>query len=427
MIWLKNVRVFDGTSDRLTAPCDVLVRGRTIARVGDDVGEASADSPPAGGGGETSQEFDGTGHVLMPGLIDAHYHVAFSTVSLAELATADPGYLGMRTAAAARETLLRGFTTVRDVGGPVFGLKRAIDEGRVEGPRIYPSGAMISQTSGHGDFRMLHEISHRACGHVSQFERLGGAVLADGVDEVLRATREQLMFGASQIKVMAGGGVASAYDPLDVTQYTEAELRAAVEAAANWGTYVTVHAYTDRAVQQSIRAGVRCIEHGQLVSEETAAMMAEDETWWCLQPFLAQGGLVEALNPAQRAKFAQVAEGTDRAYALASKHRVKLAWGTDVVFDPAVAAGQGGLLAATRRWQSPAEVLRTATSANAELLAMSGKRNPYPGALGVVRPGALADLILVRGNPLEDLNLLASPDASLSLIMKDGRIHKNAL
>ena len=426
-VWLRNVRVFDGISDRLTEPCHVLVRGNTIARVGDDIGEAHPQAPSAGGSGATAQEFDGTGQVLMPGLIDCHFHLWLATVSLPEIMAADAGYLGIRTAVAAKETLLRGFTTIRDTAGPVFAVKQAIDEGRVEGPRIFPSGALICQTSGHGDFRMRWEVPRGVHGHFSRFEELGMSAIADGVDEVLRATRENLMLGASQIKLAAGGGVASAYDPIDVTEYTEAEMRAAVEAAENEGTYVMVHAYTDRAVQQAIRAGVRSIEHGQLLTEETVKIMAERGTWWSLQPFL-EGSKVEAtLNPLQHAKYEQMVKGTDRAYTLASKHGVKVAWGTDVLFDPAVAAGQGALLAATKRWRSPAQVLRMATSANAELCAMSGPRNPYRGALGVVRPGALADLLLVRGNPLENLDLLASPDTNLSLIMKDGRIHKNTL
>ncbi|QUQ64440.1 metal-dependent hydrolase family protein [Kutzneria sp. CA-103260] len=419
--WLRNVRVFDGVSDQLSEPCHVLVRGNAIALVGDDGEQDGAAAP----GERNVLEIDGAGNVLMPGLIDAHYHTAFASVSLQELMTGDLGYLGIRSAEAATETLLRGFTTVRDAGGPVFGVKRAIDEGRVVGPRIFPSGAMISQTSGHGDFRQPYEVPRGVCGHFAHIEIAGGSAIADGVSEVLRATREQLMHGASQIKVMAGGGVASSYDPLDVTEYTEVEMRAAVEAAENWGTYVTVHAYTDRAVQQAIRAGVRCIEHGQLVTEETVSIMAEHGTWWSLQAFGASEQQIAKFDPAQRARFRQVAEGTDRAYALAAKHGVKVAWGTDLLFDPAAAAGQGSMLVATRRWQTPFEVLRTATSGNAELLAMSGQRNPYPGALGVIRPGALADLLLVRGNPLTDLDLLASPDTSLSLIMRDGRIHKN--
>ena len=153
--------------------------------------------------------------------------------------------------------MLRGFTSVRDVGGPSFGVKRAIDEGVIAGPRIYPSGALISQTSGHGDFRQLFELPRTPTTSLSRGERLGVGAIADGVDEVLRATREQLMKGASQIKVMAGGGIASGYDPIDVTQYSQAEIEAAVGAAADWGTYVAVHAYTPRAIQRSIAAGVR--------------------------------------------------------------------------------------------------------------------------------------------------------------------------
>lgn len=417
---VAGARVFDGTTDTLSEPCHVLVRGNTIACIGDEAAVTAVVAP-----GEVVQEIDGTGHVLMPGLIDAHYHCAFAGVTLTELLTADPGYLGIRAAETAKETLLRGFTTVRDTGGPVFGLKRAIDEGLVAGPRIYPSGAMISQTSGHGDFRQLHELPRGVCGHVSYIEVAGGTAIADGVPEVLRATREQLMRGASQIKVLAGGGVSSSYDPLDVTEYTEAEMRAAVEAAENWGTYVCVHAYTDRAVQQAIRAGVRCVEHGQLLTENTVEIMAEHGTWWSLQPFGASKEQIEKFDPGQREKFLQVSEGTDRAYALAAAHGVKVAWGTDLLFAPEAAARQGSLLAAAGRWQAPAEVLRTATSGNAELLALSGERNPYPGTFGVIRPGALADLLLVRGNPLADLELLADPAASLSLIMKDGQIHKN--
>jgi imidazolonepropionase-like amidohydrolase len=206
---------------------------------------------------------DGGGRVLMPGLIDAHTHLWFETLSLHVVAAADSSYIDLLSGIAAQALLKQGFTTVRDAGGPVFGLKRAIDEELIAGPRIFPSGALVSQTSGHGDYRSRYEVPRAACGHLSHQELVGAGAIADGVGEVLRAVREQLMLGASQIKMMAGGGVVSAYDPIDVTEYTETELRAAVEAAENWGTYVLVHAYTPRAVQQAIRAGVRCIEHGQ--------------------------------------------------------------------------------------------------------------------------------------------------------------------
>ena len=253
----------------------------------------------------------------------------------------------------------------------------------------------------------------------------GAATLADGVGEVLRAVREQLMLGASQIKLMAGGGVSSPHDPIDVTQYTEAEMRAAVEAAENWGTYVMVHAYTPRAILQAIRAGVRCIEHGHLVDDRTAQRMAETGTWWSMQTFLDDEDAAPLQDPASRAKFHEVAAGTERAYALARKHGVKLAWGTDVLFDASLAARQGKILAKMARWFSPAEVLIAATSRNATLLAMSGNRCPYDGELGVVDRGALADLLLVDGDPLRELHVLADPERSLVLIMKEGRIHKD--
>ena len=263
---------------------------------------------------------------------------------------------------------------MRDAGGPSFGLKRAIDEGLVEGPRIFPSGAFISQTSGHGDFRSHYELPRGVCGHHPYSEIVGAAMIADGVDEVLRAVREQLMLGASQIKMMAGGGVASLHDPIDVTQYTEAELRAGVEAAENWGTYVLVHAYTPRAVQQALRAGVRCIDHGQLLDDETVAMIAEHDAWWSMQPFLDD----EDSGPHSRSRRVarrslQVYAGTDNAYGLAKKHGVKLAWGTDTLFDPKLADRQGAQLAKMTRWFTPAEMLRMATSDNAALLRDGGR------------------------------------------------------
>lgn len=408
----EDVRVFDGVGTTLSEPTSVLVRGDLIAAIHRSANDAGATT------------IHGGGMTLMPGLIDAHWHAVFVSPSVHVAMSADPGYLFAVAVRDAASTLLRGFTTVRDAGGPTFGLKRAIDEGICEGPRIYPSGAFISQTSGHGDFRMRHEVPRDCCAGLSHGERMGAAALADGVSEVLRAAREQLMLGASQIKVMAGGGVASPYDPIDVTQYTEAEMRAAVEAAENWGTYVMVHAYTPRAIQQAIRAGVRSIEHGQLADEATAAMMAEHGTWWSLQPFLDD----EDANPVPataRAKQLLVTGGTDRAYELAKKHGVGLAWGTDTLFDARLADRQGAQLAKMTRWFTPAEVLRMATSDNARLLAMSGERNPYPGRLGVVEVGALADLLLVDGDPLSNLWLIAEPE-NLRVIMKNGRVVKDA-
>ncbi|NUR70107.1 MAG: amidohydrolase family protein [Hamadaea sp.] len=403
-----NVRVFDGRAAELTAPTRVAVEDSLISAVDAD--------------DRSGTVIDGGGRVLMPGLIDAHWHAMMASLPMAQLATADLGYITLAAGREAERTLLRGFTTVRDAGGPSFGLKRAIDEGLIRGPRIFPSGAFISQTSGHGDFRTAHDLPKQG---LTFIETSGVSAIADGVDEVLRAAREQLMLGASQLKLMAGGGVASPHDPLDVTQYTEGELRAAVEAAENWGTYVMVHAYTPRSVQQAIRAGVRCIEHGHLLDDETAAQMATQEVWWCLQPFLDDEEAIPMTDPVNRAKQLTMVEGTDRAYELARKHGVRVAWGTDTLFDPQLATRQGAQLAKMTRWFTQVEVLRMATSGNAELLAMSGERNPYPRPLGVIEPGAYADLLLVDGDPLTDLTVLADP-ANLVVIMKNGEIVRDA-
>ena len=239
--------------------------------------------------------------------------------------------------------------------------------------------------------------------------------------------REQLQLGASQIKLMAGGGVSSSFDPLDVTQYSVAELRAAVEAAENWGTYVTVHAYTPRAVRQAIEAGVKCIDHGQLLDDATAKLMAEKGIWWSLQPFVDDGPSAFAEGSPNRKKQLEMFAGTDTAYTLAKKYGLRTAWGTDILFDPTAAATQGAHLSKMVRWYTPAQVLRMATSENAALLASSGLRSPYAGTLGVVKEGALADLLLVDGDPIANISLVADPIKSFVVIMKDGRLFKNTL
>jgi imidazolonepropionase-like amidohydrolase len=412
----RDVRVFDGKSAVLSSPTAVLVRGNTIAAIG-------AGATPAN---PAVTIIDGDGRTLMPGLIDAHTHVMFATLSQAAVLTSDVGFVNVAATKAANDMLLRGFTSIRDLGGPVFGLKRGIDAGLVPGPRIWPSGAFISQTGGHGDFRLPNELPARP-GEFTFSERVGAAAIADDADTVRRRTREQLALGASQIKLMAGGGVASNYDPLDVTQYTVPELRAAVEAAENWGTYVTVHAYTPRAVRQAIEAGVRCIDHGQLLDDATARLMAERGVWWSLQPFLDDRPSPFPEGSANRKKQLEMYNGTDAAYALARKYKLKTAWGSDTLFDAAVAATQGEQLAKMVRWYTPAEVLKMATAGNAELLALSGQRSPYAGKLGVVEAGALADLVLVDGDPLADIRLIADPAKNFVVIVKDGTVYKNSL
>jgi imidazolonepropionase-like amidohydrolase len=412
----KNVRVFDGTSSTLSGPTDVLIEGNVIKTIGNSIESGMA------------TVIDGTGKTLMPGLIDAHTHLIMGTISQGELFTADQNYIMLRAGAASEEYLMRGFTSARDMGGPTFGLKQAIDQGYTAGPRIWPSGATISQTSGHGDFRSTHDLPRVDGAPLHFTETYGYTSIADGSDEVLRRVRENLMRGASQIKLMAGGGVASNFDPLDVTQFTEAEMRAAVEAASAWGTYVTVHAYTPAAIQQAIRAGVKCIEHGQLVDEATAKLMAENGIWWSMQPFLDdQHAIPFAEGSQNRVKQLEMTNGTSKAYELAKKHGVKLAWGTDTLFDPTLATKQGEQLTKMVKWFSPAEVLKMATHDNAELLSLSGSRSPYSGKLGVVEEGALADLLLVDGDVLENIDLLNDPEKNLLVIMKDGKIFKHVM
>lgn len=411
----QNVRIFDGKGASLSAPSYVLVRGNIIERI--------STTPITADPGVTV--IAGHGRTLMPGLIDAHWHAMLIRPNPAQAIAGDVGYNNIAAAVEATDTLMRGFTTVRDVGGPVFGLKNAIDSGLVAGPRIYPSGAMITTTSGHGDFRQLSELPRTVGGPLSRMEQIGGSMVADSPDEVRLRVREQLMQGASQIKLTAGGGVSSPFSPIDASTFTEPELRAAVEAAENWGTYVTVHAFTSAAIQRAIAAGVKCIEHGFLMDEATAKLIAAKGIWLSLQP------LPEALREGfpegsvQRAKADEVWPGIARTYELAKKYKIKTAWGTDVLFSQELAQQQGAILASLVRWYSPASALAMATSTNAELLALSGKRSPYAGKLGVVEQGALADLLLIDGNPLENIDLIAAPAKNFKVIMKDGRVYKN--
>ncbi|HEY2465887.1 MAG TPA: amidohydrolase family protein, partial [Steroidobacteraceae bacterium] len=275
-VLFQNVRIFDGKSDALSAASSVLVRDNKIEKI-------SSASIPANG----AELIDGGGRVLMPGLIDAHWHAMLARSNPIEAITGDVGYLNLVAAAEATATLMRGFTTIRDLGGPAFSLKRAIDEGLAVGPRIYPSGAMITATGGHADFRPLSELPRRG-GELSRGEEIGGSAISDNPDEVRLRTREQLAQGASQIKLVGGGGVASPLSPLDMVTFTEPELRAAVEIADNWGTYVTVHAYTPASIRLAIAAGAKCIEHGHLMDEATAKLMADKGVWLSTQPFVEE-------------------------------------------------------------------------------------------------------------------------------------------
>lgn len=414
-ILFQNVRIFNGT-DKLSAPTNVLVVGKQISKI-----SSGAIAPPEGA---RLMTIDCGGRTLLPGLIDAHVHMMFSSLPQVAIMISDIGFVNLAAGNAATGMLMRGYTSVRDLGGPSFGLKKAIDTDLVAGPRIWPSGAMISQSGGHGDFRLPIELP-AAPDSFTYSERVGATEIADDASTVRRRVREQLALGATQIKLMAGGGVASSFDPIDVTQYTVEELRAAVEAAENWGTYVTVHAYTPRAVRQAIEAGVKCIDHGQLLDDATAKLMAEKGIWWSLQPFTDDKPSPYPEGSPNRIKQLTMFAGTDTAYNLAKKYKIKTAWGTDILFEPNNLAGQSMQLTKMDRWYTPAEVLKMATAGNAELLALSGLRNPYPGKLGVVEEGALADLLLVDGDPVANIKLLEDAEKNFLVIMKDGRLYKN--
>ena len=411
----SNVRVFDGTADTLSAPTTVVVRGNVIAAIGHDAAPAAPEATV----------IDGTGQTLMTGLIDNHVHMMFNSLSPAEMAAPDMSLEKVMalSAAQSRAMLLRGFTAVRDVGGPSFELKRLIDSGKVIGPRIWPSGPMISQTSGHADLRHPSEPSRRFSGRMSKAEEIWASVVADGRDEVLTAVRENLRLGASQIKIAAGGGTSSEYDPLDVTQYTLDEMKAAVDAASDWNTYVTVHAYHPKSVRRAIEAGVKVIEHGNLLDEDTLRLMAEKGIWLSGQMLVDS---TEAMDPKRREKRKPVIEGQKIVWPMAKRLGVKLAWGTDFLFEPELNAQQNAYILRLKPYFTPAELLKLVTSGNAVLLALSGPRTPYEGRLGVVEQGALADLILVRGDPLADIDLIGDPARNFTVIMNDGVIVKSA-
>ncbi|WP_400263078.1 amidohydrolase family protein [Sphingobacterium sp. SG20118] len=414
-VLINNVQIFNGKDENTTVG-NILIEDNLIKTISSS--KIAVD--------KSATIIDGKGKFAMPGLIDAHSHTMMESMSLQMMQVADMGYINLFAAHAAEKQLLRGFTTVRDLGGASLSLKKAIDQHLTSGPRIYPSGATISQTGGHGDFGLPTDVPRD--GSLSYIERGGMTIVADGGDQVLKRTREQLRNGATQIKLMAGGGVASEYDPLDVSQYTEEEFKAAVSAAENWGTYVTVHAYTPKAIQAAIKSGVKCIEHGQLVDEETVKLISEQKIWWCMQPFLDDEDAIPfPEGSANRAKQLEMTKGTDNAYKLAKKYNVKLAWGTDCLFDARLATRQGAQLTKMTKWFSPFEVLKMATSTNAELLALSGRRNPYPQPLGVITEGAYADLIIVDGNPLTNIKLIENPESNFKVIMKDGIVFKNTL
>lgn len=421
-VLVTNVRVFDGTSDKLTGITNVLVENNLIK-------EISANAKA----GKDATVIDGGGRVLIPGLIDAHQHMGFPASYPVMMNNVDWMWLGAASASEAKLMLLRGFTTVRDAGGPGIGLARAIDQGRAEGPRIYPSGPVISQTSGHGDARNYSQMHPNMSGGSPTFFQQHFAFIADGHDEVLRATRESLRRGATQIKLTVGGGASSQADPIHTTQYTVDEIRAGVQAASDWGTYVMVHAYHDESVRRALEAGVIGIDHGTLMTEETMKLLAEKKGYLVPQARLftvteEDKAFFESFGAATLEKVMVLANNLDNQMNLAKKYKVKIGFGTDLFGSSKDYAKQSAEFEFRLKWFTPVEILKQATSNNAEIVALCGKLNPYTeGPLGVVKPGAYADLLIVDGNPLEDIKLLGDPEKNLKLIMKNGKVYKNTL
>ncbi len=411
--FITGARIFNGLDPDLIEGQDVLVQDGMIVEIGPDL------TPPDG-----AKVIDAAGRTMIPGLTDVHWHMTMAEVPQSTLLTGDVYEIAARAVPTAERTLMRGFTTVRDIGGNSFSIKKLIDAGVIVGPRMLVAGAPLSQTGGHYDYRLPHEVP--ADSTLDYWGRTGFFVIGDGVPEVRKRARELFRMGASQIKIAAGGGVASIFDPLDVRQYSPEEMKAIVDVADSYNSYVAAHVITDEAVRMAVEAGIKTIEHGMLVGRETLELMKEKGVWLSTQPLLDDEDRMVFPTQESTNKWLEATAGTEKVYPLAKEIGVKIAFGTDAIMDPEMAEKQGKFLAKLSRWFTPYEALKMATADNAELMEMAGPRHPYKkGPLGQITVGAYADLILVDGNPLEDLDLVADPHTNFDLIMKDGVIYKN--
>lgn len=411
---IRNARIFDGVADELIEGKDVLIVGNTIESIGADL---KAD--------KNTTVIDAGNRTMTPGFIDTHAHMMFQ-MSLGEAANSDEEYFAYVATQTARTYLMMGFTTVRDVGGDSFSLKKAIDRGIVVGPRIFPSGPMISQTAGHSDHRTDSYGARPLFNEPSVYMKYGHVTVADGRAEVLTVVREALRRGASQIKICTGGGTGSYADPLDVKQFTADEIRAAVDAASDWNTYVTAHVYNSDGIIRAVENGVKCIEHGNLMDEKAMRLMKEKGVW------LSPQVIVYTFHPDgytddQKAKHDQAYNGIDLMFRTARHIGFEnISFGSDIITSPTMIKRLPEEFVLRTRWFTEAQVLAQATSKSGELCGLSGPRNPY-GKVGVIKKGALADLLLINGNPLEDITILTKPEENLALIMKDGKIYKNQI
>lgn len=412
---ITNAKIFDGVSESLIEGKDLLIKNNIIEQIGENI------KAPKG-----TQTIDAAGRVMTPGFIAMHEHLMLQ-MSASELMTNDTRYYAYRATETVNTYLMNGYTTTRDVAGNTFALKKAIDQGHVVGPRIYPSGPMISQTGGHSDHRLPSMKSQLVGGTWDPLTRYGDMAVVDGVPEVLKAVRENLREGASQIKLALGGGTGSYADPLEVVEFLPEEVKAAVQAAEDYGTYVTVHCYNNDGVRRAIDNGVRCVEHGQLMDETTLKLMKEKDVWLSPQvivfTFIPKGYTEDQAN-----KHRQAYAGIDNMFTIAKKIGFdKIVFGSDIITDPAMIVRMNEEFEHRTKWFSNVEILRQATSKGGELLEMSGHKNPYPKKLGVIEVGAYADVLLINGNPLEDITILKNSTENIALIMKDGKVYKNTI
>jgi imidazolonepropionase-like amidohydrolase len=361
-----------------------------------------------------ARRIDVGGRTLMPGLIDAHVHAVLTTMDLAALERKPVTLVANEARLVLEGMLRRGFTTVRDAGGADRGLAEAVERGLVRGPRLFFSGRVLSQTGGHGDFSPREDPPRLcACG----IRTSGFSHVADGVDAVRKAAREELRRGAHQVKIMASGGVASPSDPIWNLQYSEEEMRAIVGEARSWRTYAMAHAYTPEAIARAVRAGVRTIEHGNLIDAGTARLLVEHDAF--LVPTLVTYFAIDELGRAlgfpaiSQRKVRDVLDAGLASLEIARDAGVAMGFGTDLLGE--THDQQSREFALRARVLPPLEVLRAATLVNARILGREGE-------LGVVAPGALADLLVVEGDPLADVTLLAEPEKSLALVMRGGEL-----
>lgn len=401
-------RFLDPRQNDLRDGVEVLVEGGTVKEVSDrPISAASA------------QRVDLRGRTLMPGMIDAHIHIVMTEVYMQNLADTPLTLLAAKGAAAMRSFLMRGFTTLRDTGGADWGMKAAVEQGLFDGPRLFISGMPISQTGGHGDFRKRTQSDYIcACS-----SGLGAASrIADGVPEMVRAVRDELRKGADQIKIMVSGGVASLLDPLESLQFRVDEIEAAVDEARRWGTYVCAHAYSAAAIERAVRAGVRTIEHGNLIDAATAKVVAEHNAFvvptLIAYDALKRRGADYGLTKVSLEKNERVLNAGLRSLEICKAAGVKMGFGSDLLGQ--LQNDQCNEFLIRSQIISPQDVIRSATLVNAEILRQTGK-------LGELVPGAHADLLVVDGNPYQDMSVFLNDGARIPAIMVGGRFLKQAL